>query len=136
MMPPAQLAGRAALVAVLWLPPLALAQHEPEPPAVPLPAQPEPVIICPAPVEPDRPEPPHTFDSSAPFGGGFSPLFTPVLGQMPFRASYRASWFPNEPVLGQPTHLGYVEEDFSTSFPLWQDCANEWSFTAGVRSEL
>jgi hypothetical protein len=135
MITPAQIAGGAALVALLWLPGPALAQHEPEPPAVSLPAQSEPVVVCPAPADPDRPEPAHTFDTSGPFGGGFSPLFNPVLGEMPFRATFRATWFPNEPVLGQPTHLGYVEEDFSTSFPLWQDCANEWSFTAGVRSE-
>jgi len=84
-----------------------------------VPAQPSP-----------RPEP------LLPLGGGFSPFMSPTLGQMPVRADYRATWFPDEMVPGQSTHLGYVQQDLSASCPLWQDCVNEWSVSANVRSEL
>jgi hypothetical protein len=59
----------------------------------------------------------------------------PLVGHMQDRADYRVIWFPNEPVAGQPTNLGYVQQDLSLALPCWQDCANEWSFTAHVHNE-
>jgi hypothetical protein len=55
---------------------------------------------------------------------------------MPVRADYRVTWFPDEVVPKQPTHLGYLQQDFSASAPVWQNCANEWSFFTNVRSEV
>jgi hypothetical protein len=63
-------------------------------------------------------------------------LFDPTIGHMPLRASYRATWYPQEHVSGQDTSLGYFEHDFSLSFPLWQDSCNEWSASTHVRAEV
>jgi hypothetical protein len=68
--------------------------------------------------------------------GPFSGLFGADIGHMAPRASYRAAWFPDEAVQGQGTNLGYVQQDFLLSYPLWQDPANEWSASIKVRSEL
>ena len=59
-----------------------------------------------------------------------------MVGHLPFRADYRVTGFPDEPVQGQPTNLGYVRQDFSATCPFWQDSVDEWSLTANVRSEL
>jgi hypothetical protein len=59
-----------------------------------------------------------------------------VVGQAPLRAGYRLSWFPDERVAGQPTTLGYVQQDFSLGFPLWQNCTDEWTGLVSVRGEL
>jgi hypothetical protein len=78
-----------------------------------------------------RPDP---FASTA---GGFSPFLNPVVGHAPLRTEYRAIWLPSQPVGGQPTNLGYVQQDVSVSFPLWQ-CGDtdEWLASASVRSEV
>jgi hypothetical protein len=55
---------------------------------------------------------------------------------MPFRVDYRATWFPDEEVKGQPTNLGFVRQDFSLTGPVWQDCPDEWSATLHLRNEL
>jgi hypothetical protein len=76
-------------------------------------------------------------DSFAPGAGGFSPFLNPVVGHAPLRADYRVTWFPSEPVSGQSTNLGYVQQDFSLSFPIWQNGAtDEWSVLANLRSEI
>jgi hypothetical protein len=55
---------------------------------------------------------------------------------MPFRATYRASWLPDERVTGQPTQLGYVQQDLSFAFPLWHNgTADDLSASASVRNE-
>jgi hypothetical protein len=60
----------------------------------------------------------------------------PAVGHAPFRADYRVSWFPSESVSGQATNLAYVRQDFSFSFPLWQNGkADEWSAAVNVRNE-
>ena len=61
---------------------------------------------------------------------------SPTVGHVPLHADYRAVWFPDEPVSGQPTNLGYVEQDLSLSFPIWQDSENEWSASSHVRAEV
>ena len=61
----------------------------------------------------------------------------PIVGHAPLRADYRAVWLPSQPVSGQPTSLGYVQQELSLSFPLWQ-CANtdEWLASIHVRNEV
>ena len=69
--------------------------------------------------------------------GGLSPFFNPIVGRAPFRADYRATWFPSEPVAGQPTSLGYVQQAASVAFPIWQDGAvDEWSASVSTRGDI
>jgi hypothetical protein len=63
-------------------------------------------------------------------------LLTPVVGHLVPSANYRFTWFPNEPVRGQPTDLGYTQHDVAVILPLWQDATNEWSVNAHVRAEI
>jgi len=74
-------------------------------------------------------------DSSGRAAGGFSPIFNPLVGHASIRADYRVTWLPAEPVVGQPTNLGYVQQDLSLSFPLWQCSTDEWLASASLRSE-
>jgi hypothetical protein len=55
---------------------------------------------------------------------------------VPPRADYRAAWFPDERVAGQPTVVGYVRQDLGLAFPLWQDGPDEWAASFNGRSEL
>jgi hypothetical protein len=75
-------------------------------------------------------------DTVAPSPGQFSPFSYPAVGHFPLRADYRATWFPDEPVSGQSTHLGYVEQNLSVSFPLWQNATDELSSAIHVCNEL
>ena len=61
----------------------------------------------------------------------------PVVGFAPIRTDYRVTWLPAEPVVGQPTNLGYVQQDFLLSFPLWQ-CAktDEWLATVNIQNDI
>lgn len=60
---------------------------------------------------------------------------SPLNGPMPTRINYQATWFPNEPVAGQPTHLGYVQQGLSAAAPIWQDGCDLLSASANVRAE-
>jgi hypothetical protein len=51
-------------------------------------------------------------------------------------ANYRATWFPVQPVAGQNTHLGFVEQNLSLSSPLWTDASSAILANVGVRSDL
>jgi hypothetical protein len=91
-------------------------------------------LDAPAPVPPREPafiEPPSRFEAP----GGLASFMGPGVGHMLFRADYRATWYPAEPVTGQPTNLGYLQQDFSVACPVWQDACNEWSVSAHVRAE-
>jgi hypothetical protein len=55
------------------------------------------------------------------------------LGQMPFRVDYRFTLFPDEPVSGQRTDLGYLQHEAWLSGPIWQDAGNEWTAAGHVR---
>ena len=69
--------------------------------------------------------------------GGYAPwltLFNPTVGHARFRLTDRVTWFPEEPVAGQPTHLDAVQHDLAVAVPLWQDRTHEWSAFATVRS--
>jgi hypothetical protein len=94
-------------------------------------AQPSPSAPSPLP-PPDAPPP----DLGGRAGGGMFQMFSPVVGHMLPRADYRFTWFPEEPVRGQPTNLGYFQQDFSASLPVWQDCADEFSLTTHLRAEV
>jgi hypothetical protein len=108
---------------------------------------PTPVPMIDGPPAPPAPPPPAA-ETSGPGAAGprldpaafpglsVSPLFSPAVGHVPVRADYRAAWFPDEPVSGQPTSLGFVRQDFGLSFPLWQCDTDEWAATANARGEL
>src|SRR5260370_31474872 len=68
------------------------------------------------------------------FQGPFSNLMGPSVGHLVPRVDYRATWFPDEEVRGQPTNLGYVQQDISVVFPVWQGSCDEWSASASVRN--
>ena len=68
---------------------------------------------------------------------GRSPFANPLVGQVPLRGEYRATWFGSEPVSGQPTNLGYFRQDLFVSSPIWQKSGqDEWSVSASVRDEI
>jgi hypothetical protein len=58
------------------------------------------------------------------------------MGHAPIRADFRTTWFPDEPVKGQGTDLGFVRTDLSLMAPFWQDSCNEWAGTVHVRGEF
>ncbi len=71
------------------------------------------------------------------FGPGFGPGLASGMGpgnQGPI--SYRAFWFPNEPVKGQAADWEMVGQDFSLACPLWVDAPNRLMVTAGVHNRL
>jgi hypothetical protein len=69
--------------------------------------------------------------------GRISPFGNPLVGQAPLHGGYRATWFASEPVMGQPTNLGYVRQEFTVSSPVWQKRnEDEWSVSASVREEF
>jgi hypothetical protein len=86
---------------------------------------------APPPREPIFADPPARFDGP----GGMASFLGPGVGHLPYRADYRLTGFPSEPVSGQPTHLGYLQQDLSVACPVWQDACNEWSVSAHVRAE-
>jgi hypothetical protein len=68
--------------------------------------------------------------------GPFASIWNPDVGRMPLRASYRVTWFADEPVAGQFTNLGYVQQDLSFAFPLWHNgTCDDLSATINVRNE-
>src|SRR5437899_978538 len=96
----------------------ARAQNPPDPPVIPSPAALKvPAEPPPPAVEPVRPENGTVATPLAP-QGGVAALFNPTLGHVPIRADYRITWFADEHVAGQSTHLGYWQNDVGVSFPL------------------
>jgi hypothetical protein len=98
---------------------------------------PPPDVPPPLPIEPAAsPEstPPLGLGRDGSFG--FSPFMSPTVGNAQYRADYRVTWYPDEPVRGQPTNLGYVQQDLGVTVPFWQDCANEVTGHLNVRSEI
>jgi hypothetical protein len=108
---------------------------------------------------PDNPVPPHAADSGSPpppsaatsegppesapvpdpagaFAGGSSAWAAAAVGPTPFRADYRAAWFPDEHVVGQATVLGYVRQDLGLVVPIWQDGPDGWAASFNGRSEV
>lgn len=113
------------------------------------PPSPPPGIDSPSPAPVSEPPPPPPADPASGGNkadwsagsllserGAFSSFSGPDVGHLPVRADYRATWFPDEPVKGQPTQLGFVRQDFSLTCPIWQCAPDEWSASIHVRNEL
>jgi hypothetical protein len=127
----------------------AVGQSPPEPVA-PTPIRPPPSNSAPLPpaaVASEVAPPPQAFPTAeAPANavpssaiaspGGPGDWFNPVVGQVPYRADFRVLDFPDEPVRGQPTNLGYVQSDLGVTLPVWQDAPDEWAATLRIRSEF
>jgi len=97
---------------------------EDPPPAMPPPDNAgEPKVVAP---------PEQSLASQSPFAN----LMAPTVGHLFPRADYRAGWFPDEPVRGQPTNLGYVQQSLSFNTPFWQDGPEEWAGSVHVQNEL
>ena len=73
--------------------------------------------------------------SPAPAQEEFLNLFAPELGKLPIRSDYRITWFPDQPVAGQPAELGLFQQDFSLSVPLRQSATDEWYGLVRVRNQ-
>jgi hypothetical protein len=71
----------------------------------------------------------------APAQEEFLNLFAPELGKLPIRSDYRITWFPDQPVAGQPAELGLFQQDFSLSVPLHQSATDEWYGSFRVRNQ-
>ncbi len=82
---------------------------------------------------PGRGLPIPTTDPLNPASGG--PIAALMATPFP-RADYRLQWYPNVPVVGQPTSLGMVREDLSASAPIWSEGGDSLSLHAHVTSEL
>jgi hypothetical protein len=67
--------------------------------------------------------------------GPFAAMLTPNVGHTLARFDYRATWFPDSSVSGQPGRLGYVDESLSVSVPVWQDLIDEITASISVRDE-
>ena len=112
---------------------VARAQSDPAPPAPErqgeaLPPAPDP------PAEPGQQETRPAPEVPIAGFGTFSP--GPGAAGGPPHADARTIWFPDAPVAGQGTNLGYVEQDFALGVPLWHDGADDWGATASVRGEF
>lgn len=111
------------------------------PPANPLPESTEPTpTALPSPpalaadTPPSNTVPPP--DLSSPPVIGPSAWINPHVGHAPLLVDYRGAWFPEEPVAGQATNLGYVEQDLSIAMPTWQQAPDEWTANLHARSEF
>jgi len=69
----------------------------------------------------------------APAAAQLETFFSPKLGELMPRADYRLTFYPEERVASQPTHLSLFEHRFSLSIPLWQNSANELSISPSVK---
>jgi hypothetical protein len=105
------------------------------PPDLSLPADAPPHAAAIAPVEssgwgndPDS--------SAASSRGPFSIFSSADVGHTPYRADYRVTGYPDQPVSGQPTNLGMLRQDLTLSSPIWQCSPDEWSMSVHVRNEL
>jgi hypothetical protein len=65
----------------------------------------------------------------------FLNLFAPELGKLLIRSDYRITWFPDQPVAGQPAELGLFQQDFSLSVPLRQSATDEWYASLRIRNQ-
>jgi len=95
----------------------------PQPPQFEFPCSPERLweMLC----EP----PPHGLGFALPAGFGFNQAAVPS-------ASYRVTWLPEASVIGQPTDLSAVRQDFRWTCPVWKDDSQMFGLTAGVRNVL
>ena len=134
---PFQMLVTVAVFALALLPLSAPGQERTEVPApVALPDS-SPAPFVPPPVWSPDPTPivpavPAPLAEAGPFGNGMGRDFRPSV----YRADYRVTWFPNELVQGQNTHLGFVREDLNATVPLWHDDCNDFAATFHIRNEV
>ena len=92
---------------------------------------------------PDRPTAPATTttnatgadNSTGAFGpGGAYGFFDPRMLSI-FSINAATTWFPNEHVVGQSTHLGYLQDDFSVNVPLYHEGGDTWALSIRARNE-
>jgi hypothetical protein len=69
-------------------------------------------------------------------GGPFDSIPGLGRGSLAPRAGYNATWFPIQPVIGQNTYFGYVQQNASVSVPVWRDGPDGISLSAHVRNGL
>jgi hypothetical protein len=132
--------ARLAALALLLLVPALRGQGPADPPPVtPVAVVPEPYpepglphsgFDAPAPAPPEQPLPRDTASPMAGLFGGFDPRALAM-----FRADYKATYFFNEQVSGQPTHLGYLEQDVSLAVPVYHDDCDVLALTFRGRNE-
>jgi hypothetical protein len=65
----------------------------------------------------------------------FLNLANPELGKILVRSDYRITWYPDQPVSGQPTELGLFQQDFSLAGPLYQSARDEWYASLRIRNQ-
>ena len=65
----------------------------------------------------------------------FLNLANPELGKILIRSEYRITWFPDQPVSGQPAELGLLQQDFSLAGPLYQSATDEWYASFRIRNQ-
>lgn len=65
----------------------------------------------------------------------FLNLANPELGKILIRSEYRITWLPDQPVKGQPTELGWLQQDFSLAGPLYQSPSDEWYASFRIRNQ-
>jgi hypothetical protein len=131
---------KGVLIAVMFvaIPLSAHGQGEPPPPGpVGPPAAPEgppppPPLLLDNAGEPKPVIPP---DQGLSAQGPFANLMSPTVGHLFPRADFHVTWFPDEPVRGQPTNLGYTQESLSFNTPFWQDGPDEWAGSIHVLNE-
>jgi hypothetical protein len=63
----------------------------------------------------------------------FLNLANPELGKILIRSEYRITWLPDQPVKDQPAELGWLQQDFSLSGPLYQSASDEWYASFRIR---
>ena len=150
---PARAARTLTAALLLALPASALAQGVPAPPTTPpgaesvlpntafpeLPAPPSP------PPPPDQPAawpPPQPAPAAPPTDGALlspfanAPWANPAVGRVPYAATYRITWLPDESVSGQAARFGIVEQVASVRFPIWQTDRDELSGNVHVQAQL
>ncbi len=127
--------------------PASLFAQAPAPPAPPpgpdtvLPNSAFPDLVPPPPPAdwppPPPPPPAPPADSPLPLSPfGNAPWASPVVGHVPYAASYRVTWLPEEAVQGQNARFSLVGQDASLRFPVWQTECDELSGTANLRVQI
>jgi hypothetical protein len=65
----------------------------------------------------------------------FLNLLNPQFGQLHLRSDYRFSYYPDEPVAGQRTDLGWTQHDVTLDAPLYQGASDEWATSFRLRNQ-
>jgi hypothetical protein len=96
----------------------------------------EPAFSSPAP--PTQPtataDPPSPAETAKPKldSGAASGMLAPGMGP----PGYRAFWYPEQPVSGSDSHLGFVRQGLSVGAPIYKEGGDRVLLTAGVRHSL